>query len=66
MRAKARKRQINQIDDTHFEISVPEVPQRGKANTAVLKLLAEHLSTPLSSLSITSGSTCARKVVRIS
>ncbi len=49
----------------HLKVRVRAVPDKGAANTAVLKLLAKSLSLPKSALELVSGQTSRAKVVRI-
>lgn len=51
--------------DPHFAVTVKELPEKDKANYAVLKLLSEHLEIPIASMKIVSGSTSRRKVIVI-
>lgn len=48
-----------------LRIRVSAVPDKGKANSAVIALLAKALHVPKSSLSITSGETARLKTVRL-
>jgi uncharacterized protein len=48
-----------------LKIAVVAAPERGKANRAVLELLAAELGIPLSSLKLLSGETSHDKTVRI-
>lgn len=48
-----------------LRIRVKAVPDKGKANTAVIALLAKALSLPKSSLSVTSGDTARLKTIAI-
>jgi len=48
-----------------FIVRVKEPPQEGRANRAVIKLLAEHLGVPASRVSIVSGLRGKNKVVEI-
>jgi uncharacterized protein (TIGR00251 family) len=48
-----------------FIVKVKEPPKEGKANQAVIKLLAEHFSVPQSRVSILSGFRSKNKVVEI-
>ena len=45
--------------------SVTATPEAGKANTALLKLLASEWKLPKSSLNITKGVTTRRKIIEI-
>ena len=48
-----------------FIIKVKEPPKEGKANQAVIKVLAEHFGVPQSQVSILSGFRSKNKVVEI-
>jgi uncharacterized protein YggU (UPF0235/DUF167 family) len=53
-------------DDTEvLRVRVAAVPDRGKANAAVIALLAKALHLPKSALTITAGETARLKTVRI-
>ena len=62
----AKVESVKQIDDTHFVVAVSARPEKGKANEAVCKALAEHLKIPLWRVGIRSGLTFKEKVVEIS
>lgn len=58
----------NSIVGSHggaLKIAVAAAPERGRANRAVLELLAEELGLPPSSLEILSGEASHDKTVRI-
>jgi len=61
----SRTNTVEQIDDTHLIIRVKAKPHDGKANDAVLKLLAAHLVIPLSSFTIRFGHTSKYKIIEI-
>lgn len=44
---------------------VTAVPEKGKANKALIQLLAKWLKVPKSSLSVISGDTSRKKILRI-
>jgi hypothetical protein len=48
-----------------WKVRVAAPPERGKANDAVLELLAETLALPRSSLAIVSGESSRDKVVEL-
>ncbi len=50
---------------THLKATVTTLPEDGKANAALLKLLAKTWKLPKTSLTIASGATARRKVVHI-
>lgn len=49
-----------------LKLSVTAAPEDGKANAAVLKLLAKAWGIPRTSLSVASGATARRKIVHVS
>ena len=54
-----------EMDGNVYVVRVKEPPVEGKANRAVLKLLAKHLGVPESRLSIVSGLTSKNKVIEV-
>jgi uncharacterized protein (TIGR00251 family) len=48
-----------------WKLRVAAAPERGKANDAVVALLAETLSVPRTSVSIVSGSSSRDKIVEL-
>jgi uncharacterized protein len=52
-------------DGTALKISVGAPPEDGKANAAVIALLAEKLGVAKSAISVVSGATDRRKLVEI-
>jgi uncharacterized protein len=46
-------------------VYVTAVPEKGKANEALLRLLAKHLGLPLSSLKIVRGHAVRAKLIEI-
>lgn len=49
----------------YLKVAVTVPPENGKANAAVIKLIAKDLRLPKSTLSITSGTTGRRKTLLI-
>jgi len=52
-------------EGNNFIVKVKEPPKEGKANQAVIKLLAEHFGVPRSCVSILSGFRSRNKVVEV-
>lgn len=48
-----------------FMVKVKEPPKEGKANRAVIKLLAEHFGVPQSQVRILSGFRSRNKVIEV-
>ncbi len=61
---KASRNVVQPLSATEFKIYVTTVPEHGKANSQVLKLLAKHLGVAKSQLEIISGEKNKTKVVR--
>jgi uncharacterized protein (TIGR00251 family) len=62
---KSSRNQITVGDDDVFKIKVTSPPVDGKANKALVELLAEKLRIPKSHIEITSGKRSRMKSVRI-
>ncbi len=61
----AKIEQVKKIDETHFEVWVKEPPKEGKANEALLKVLAKYFGIPKSRLEIISGQASKQKIIEI-
>ena len=61
----ARKTAIVGIHGGALKVAVAAAPEKGKANRAVVMLLAEALDLPASAVTITSGDTSQDKVAEI-
>lgn len=64
-KTKARAESVERLDETHFVVSVKALPIEGKANAAIMKLLARHLGIQIADISLRSGSTGKRKVFEV-
>ncbi len=62
---KASKNAILGVRNNMLVISTTVVPEKGKANEAVIHLLSKELHIPSSSISIVSGLKSRNKVVQI-
>lgn len=58
---------LEQTDDgdAHVKAKVTAVPEDGKANKALVQLLAKQLRVPKSSISFIAGETSRKKILRI-
>ncbi len=65
VKPKSKKEEINEIDKNHFVIKIKEIPQGGKANLALVKILAKYFKIPLSKVKIISGLKSKNKVLEI-
>ena len=50
---------------THLKARVTAVPEKGKANKALIALLSKALKVPKTSISLISGDTARQKILRI-
>ena len=62
---RARVRKIFVAEDGSLRVYTNVAPTDGKANEAVIKMLAKHYDVPKSSISILRGATSHDKVVSI-
>lgn len=51
------------LEGDRLKVKVTAVPEKGKANQAVIKLLSKYLGIPKSSITIISGETAKQKTV---
>jgi uncharacterized protein (TIGR00251 family) len=64
VKPNSRTEELSQEDDS-FIVKVKEPPREGKANQAVIKLLAEHFGVPQSQVRILSGFKSKNKVIEV-
>ena len=64
VKPNSRTEEVSQEGDS-FIVRVKEPPREGKANQAVVKLLAEHFSVPKSQVRILTGFSSKNKVVEV-
>ena len=67
---KASRSEIKGIEraangQSHLKVRVTAVPENGKANKALIKLLAKNLRLPTGSLEVVSGATARSKEVLV-
>lgn len=65
VKPKSRKEKIEKLGNTNFRVQVKELPEKGKANAAVLKALASYFGVSQQNVQIVSGSTSKLKVIEI-
>jgi uncharacterized protein (TIGR00251 family) len=64
VKPNAKTEELSQEGDS-FIIKVKEPPREGKANRAVIKLLAQYFGVPQSQVRIVSGSRSRNKVIEV-
>ncbi|MEK7523525.1 MAG: DUF167 domain-containing protein [Patescibacteria group bacterium] len=62
---KAKEDLVEQIDPTHFKVSVKAPPVDGKANDAVERVVAEFLEVSPSQVRVVFGHTSKKKVIEV-
>jgi uncharacterized protein len=65
VKTRSRVDAVQTLADGSILMSVKAAPLNGKANAAVVKLLAAHLQLPRSALEIKAGSTSNSKLIKI-
>lgn len=65
VKTNARKNEVVRVDDSTFRVAVTASPIEGKANKAVIELLAEHFDVPRSHVEIKSGHQSSKKICMI-
>ncbi|HEY7854686.1 MAG TPA: DUF167 domain-containing protein [Aquiluna sp.] len=63
---KPNKRE-NIVEKTNvgLTVSLRAAPEKGKANAALICVLADHYNVPKSAITITSGKTSTKKIIQI-
>jgi len=56
---------VDRLDETHFKVSIKAIPIEGKANQALIKILAKYLGVAKSSVILRSGAKSKQKVFEI-
>jgi len=64
VKPNSKTQEVSQ-EGNSFTVKVKEPPREGKANRAVIKLLAEHFSIPQSRVRILSGFGSRNKVIEV-
>ena len=64
-RPQSKRQELKKLSDGEYLASVHAPAREGKANRAVIELLAEHFSVPSLSIKIIRGETSKRKLVEI-
>jgi uncharacterized protein (TIGR00251 family) len=56
---------VGELADGTLKVKIAAPPERGKANQALIALLAKHYGVPRTAVTIVSGHTASLKLVRI-
>jgi len=62
---KSSRQELVRISETELKARLFSAPEKGKANSELLKLLSENLKVPLSRLRLIKGETSRIKIIEI-
>ncbi|MBI1833467.1 MAG: DUF167 domain-containing protein [Candidatus Andersenbacteria bacterium] len=65
MRPGSSQAKVEKIDEGQYRVWVHSIPEKGKANAEMLKLLADYFQVAKSSVRIVIGKTAREKLVEI-
>ncbi len=65
VKTKAKEKKIEKIDENHFIVKVKELPEKGKANQEVIKIIAQYFKVSLSQVAIISGLKSKNKTIYV-
>lgn len=65
VKPNAKRTEVKSLSDGSLRVLVSAPPTEGKANTAVIKALAEHFSVPQSAVTIVRGARGKKKVIEV-
>jgi uncharacterized protein len=65
VRAQAREASVTQLPGGDYHVSVCAPPKKGKANQAVIALLAKHFFVPKSKIKILHGHAAKIKLIQV-
>jgi uncharacterized protein len=65
VKTQARNQALTKIADNEYTISVHAPPIKGKANDAVIQILAKHFAVPQSCVKIIRGQSARKKLIQI-
>ncbi len=62
---KSSQNKIEKMEDGSYKVWVTVVPEKGKANQAVVKLLSKYFKVAKSQIEIVGGKTARKKIVDV-
>ena len=65
VKTNAKTEIVEKIDEAKYKVAVKTRPDKGRANKRVIKLLANHLDIPKSSIRLVLGTKYNQKVFEI-
>ncbi len=61
----AKEEKVEKINEAKFKVWVKEPPRQGKANVAIIKVLAKYFKIPAANISLASGFSRKNKIFEI-
>jgi len=65
IKTNSGKTEVSQVSDNNFTVYIKSVPEKGKANKELIKILSKHFKTPQKEIKITTGLKSKNKTVLI-
>ena len=65
VKARAKADRVECVADGQYKVWVKAVPEKGKANGAVIEALSEYLGAPKSGIVLVSGQTSSQKIFEV-
>lgn len=65
VKPNAKENKIEKISEDSFIVKIKEPPKEGRANKALIELLAEYFKVPKSKIKIISGQFFRQKILEI-
>ena len=62
---KSKKEYIKKIDENHFIVAVKEIPEKGKANEAIIRTISQYFKVNFSQIKIISGQKSKLKIIDV-
>ena len=56
---------VKQLDECTYEVAITALPEKGKANTAIIDVLSDYFKVSKSQINILAGHTNKNKIVEI-
>ncbi len=66
VKTNARENSVTEIGERQYQVLVTASPVDGKANEAIIRLLAKYLDVPPTRLTLQRGHTSHQKIIEIS
>ena len=65
VKTRSRQSKVEPLGVAEYKVWVTEVPEKGRANEAVIELLSEHLGRAKSTIRLVSGASSTRKTFEL-